>query len=218
MNMLYREVLPLPNGINLFYQITLPSDYKAEEKLPMIVFLHGAGERGHNYERLCNTAVPKLFAKDPDYKGLRVITLCPQCPESYTWEPFTFPVLDLIRATMERFNADPDRVSITGLSMGGFGTWNLGSQAPGMFSALAPLCGGGLSWRADVYGKTPIRVYHGDADEAVPLAYSLLMTDAIKKNGGNVEMNVLPGVPHNCWNYAYEETDLLPWLAAQKRQ
>ena len=77
--MILREIFPLPNGIMMNYQITLPTDYVEGEKLPMIVFLHGAGERGDNFDRLCNTAVSKVFAKDQDYKGLRVITLCPQC-------------------------------------------------------------------------------------------------------------------------------------------
>lgn len=215
--MLLREIFPLPNGIMMNYQITLPSDYKEGEKLPLIVFLHGAGERGSSFEKLCCTAVPKVFSKDPDYKGLRVITLCPQCPFEHSWMPFILPVTDLIRAVIQRFNIDEDRVSLTGLSMGGFGTWELSCHAPQLFSAIAPLCGGGLSWRAERIAHLPCRVYHGDADAAVPLTYSLLMTDRLKELGADVEMNILPGYPHNCWDYAYEQTDLLPWLAAQKR-
>jgi len=202
----------------LNYILTTPTNYSKEERLPLIVFLHGAGERGDDIEKLKVYCVPKLFCKDQDYNGERVITLSPQCPLELTWYDFKWDVIELINEIADEYNVDRDRITLTGISMGGFGTWEIGLQASHMFAAIAPLCSGGMSWRAWYLSRIPIRVYHGKLDDVVPFAYSELMVDAIKAQGGNVDFIAYDDLSHNCWDRAYEESDLIHWLASAKRK
>lgn len=215
--MILREQYPLPNGQHLNVFITEPDDITPDERLPLIVFLHGAGERGDDDQLLCRFGVPKLFSADPEHLGIRAITLSPQCPENLVWPSLTLFVLDLIRTVSATLPVDPKRISLTGLSMGGFGAWHVACAAPELFSAVAPLCGGGLSWQGKLLRDIPVRVFHGEDDQDVPLVYSQLMVDAIRAAGGTVDFHVLPGIKHNCWTYAYEQTDLLTWLTEQRR-
>lgn len=201
----------------LNYMITTPTGYTKDEKLPLIVFLHGAGERGDDINKVKIYCAPKLFCKDQDYGGERVIVLAPQCPYNLTWYDFKWDVIKLINDVCEEYNVDKDRVTLTGISMGGFGTWEIAMQVPDMFAAIAPLCSGGMSWRSWSLTKMPIRVYHGRRDGTVPFAYSELMVNAIKAQGGNVDFIVYDDLDHNCWDRAYEESDLIHWLANAKR-
>ena len=199
----------------LNYTITTPTNFSKEEKLPLIVFLHGAGERGDDINKVKVYCVPKLFGKNQDME--RVVTLAPQCPYNLTWYDFKWDVISLIEDVIKEYNIDENRVSLTGISMGGFGTWEIAMQVPHMFSAIAPICSGGMSWRAWALTKLPIRVYHGRRDSVVPFVYSELMVNAIKAQGGNVEFIAYDDLDHNCWDRAYEETDLIGWLAGSSR-
>ena len=120
--------------------------------------------------------------------------------------------MELILAVAEEQNADMSRISITGISMGGFGTWSMLARYPAFFSAAAPICGGGVSWY--IATKTPIRAFHGDADRDVPLVYSQLMVDTVNARGGQAELTIYRDCGHNCWTETYEKTDLIAWLAA----
>lgn len=202
---------------SLKYILTTPTNFQKSEKLPMIVFLHGAGERGDDLERLKVYCIPKLFSNNPDYQGLRVVTLSPQCPCERTWYDYKWEVISLIDEIAEEYGVDKDRITLCGLSMGGFGTWEIALQVPEKFAAIAPLCGGGMSWRAWYLRNTPIRVYHGRLDDTVPLAMSEMMVDAIRFQGGNVEFTIYDDLSHNCWDRAFEETDLISWLANSKK-
>jgi len=218
--MVYDLVKNIDNKLSskLNYIVTTPTGYTKEEKLPLIVFLHGAGERGDDINKLKIYCVPKLFCNDQDYNGERVITLSPQCPSyNYTWYDFKLDVIDLINSVAEEYNVDKDRISLCGISMGGFGTWEIAMQVPNMFSAIAPICSGGMSWRTWSLTKLPIRVYHGRRDDVVPFAYSELMVNAIKAQGGNVEFTAYDDLSHNCWDRAFEESDLIHWLANSKK-
>lgn len=198
--------------------ITQPDDVQPGEKLPMIVFLHGAGERGDDYDLLCKHGVPKLFSIDESYDGIRAVTVSPQCPEGIVWTTLSLFVTDLIRSLIEPMQVDEDRITLTGLSMGGFGAWHIACDHPNMFAAIAPLCGGGMAWCAKLIKHLPIRVYHGEEDTDVLPVYSQLMVDGVRAAGGKVDFTLMPGVKHNCWTYAYEETDLLKWLSEQVRK
>lgn len=215
--MILHEQYPLPDGQHMNLLITQPDDIAPQERLPLIVFLHGAGERGDDYSLLCKHGVPKLFSADSEYDGIRAITLSPQCPEGMAWPSLSFFVRDIIHTMAGSFPIDERRISLTGLSMGGFGTWHIACDAPSLFSAIAPLCGGGMSWQAPLLRDLPICVFHGADDPSVPLTYSQLMVDAVRAAGGEVDFRILPGVKHNCWTYAYEETGLLQWLSEQVR-
>lgn len=197
--------------------ITVPAGFdRDKESLPMIVFLHGAGERGNNIELVKIHGIPKLFESNEDHLGLRVITLSPQCPEGKVWNHLVFRLKELIDHIAAEYNADRHRISLTGISMGGFGTWEMGMTFPGYFSALAPICGGGQSWRASVLRDTPIYVFHGDADSVVPIEYSKEMIRVIENAGGKPSFTVYHGVDHDSWTRAYGTTGLIEWLIAQK--
>ena len=208
---LFSHFQPQTTTCPLPYLLTRPDDSK-EEKLPMIVFLHGAGERGDNRNLLDIHGIPRYFGRDPHHFGLKVVTLSPQCPEGEIWSNFPAAIMELIVAVAESENVDMDRISITGISMGGFGTWTMLARYPQFFSAAGPICGGGVSWYINT--KTPIRAFHGDADTSVPFVYSTLMVDAVNARGGQAELTAYPGCGHNCWTQTYEETDLIAWLAA----
>ena len=196
---------PLP------YLLTRPEGYD-NVPLPMIVFLHGAGERGDNEARLSFHGIPLYFGKNEMHIEQPVITLSPQCPDGEIWSNFPTAIMELILAVAEEQNADMSRISITGISMGGFGTWSMLARYPAFFSAAAPICGGGVSWY--IATKTPIRAFHGDADRDVPLVYSQLMVDTVNARGGQAELTIYRDCGHNCWTETYEQTDLIAWLAA----
>ena len=197
----------------LNYILTAPNDIKEGEKLPLIVFLHGAGERGDDIEKLKVYCIPKLFTANEEHAGVRAYTLSPQCPAwPFTWYDFKNEVISLIDEVISSNQIDPKRVSLCGISMGGFGTWELAMTYPERFAKIAPLCSGGMSWRAWMI-KMPVRVYHGKRDDVVPFAYSELMVNAVKASGGDVEFVAFDDLSHNCWDRAFEETDLIKWLA-----
>ena len=139
---------------------------KTSKKEPgLIVFLHGAGERGEDFEKLYVHG-PAKYIRNGSFKPETVV-LCPQCPDGYIWNLLTEELYELIEATVENYGIDRSRIAITGISMGGYGTWEMGMSYPDYFSALGPVCGGGVSWRAKLIGKTPVWAFHGDADNVV---------------------------------------------------
>lgn len=204
---------------SLPYVFTAPSDWDpSREKLPLIVFLHGAGERGTDLSLLKNfPAITKVFSETPDYHGLRVLTISPQCPADCVWSGLIFAVRELIETVCDECNVDRDRITITGVSMGGFGTWEMICSFPDLFAAAAPVCGGGMTWRASALKTMPLRVFHGGVDSVVELTYSQMMVDAVNRAGGDATLTVFPGVDHNSWIQTYRDTDVIDWLATQKK-
>ena len=209
---------PVSEIVSLSGIVTVPADFdKEKEKLPVIVFLHGSGEAGDGSEaqvqRVRAHGIPKLFGADADYKGLRVITVSPQCPWDMIWDDIAFPLKEYIDAAVKEFGGDPKRVSLTGLSMGGFGTWSQACLFPNAYRRLAPICGGGVSWRVDDRFKgKEIRVFHSVDDDSVPFDFSVIMVKQAVAAGADVEFTTYTREGHGCWNRAYEETDLIPWL------
>jgi predicted peptidase len=194
------------------YLLHVPA--QKSEKLPIIVFLHGAGERGDDFDKIAVHGVPKYVERGMDVPA---IVIAPQCPQDLIWNRLTAEVKELIDFAIAEYGADPDRVSITGISMGGYGTWEMGISYPGFFAALAPVCGGGISWNVGSIGKTPVWAFHGDADNVVPYNNSVEMCDTLKAKGGNVRLTLFHGVDHNSWEPAYETTKLIDWLVAAKK-
>ncbi|MBQ4574286.1 MAG: dienelactone hydrolase family protein [Clostridia bacterium] len=197
------------------YYLSIPEDCDpASESLPLIVFLHGAGERGTDVEKVKVHGIPKYFDKE---SPCRVITLSPQCAENRIWNTQVYAVKELIDYIVKEYNIDHNAISLTGLSMGGYGTWEMGMSFPGFFAALAPICGGGTSWRAGLLKDTPIRTFHGADDNTVPITQTLEMYNAVKARGGNIEIEIYGGVGHDSWVTAYEKTDLIKWLAKARK-
>ena len=204
--------------VNLGSYVYLPEDFDASRKYPMVVFLHGAGERGDGSEKMlplvCKNALPNYAVGGKEYP---FILLCPQCPENIVWNNIVLSLKKLIDQIALEYNADADRIYCTGISMGGYGTWEMGIIYSDFFAAIAPVCGGGFVWRASQLKNMPVWAFHGDADNVVPLENSRMMVDGVNAAGGNAKFTVFPGVQHNSWDSAYLETDVVEWLLKQKR-
>lgn len=190
----------------------LPEDFK---DAPLIIYLHGAGERGENVQHLYKHGIPKLIRKGREFPA---IILCPQCPAEFVWNNVVRELKTMIDKVVEEYSVSPDRISITGSSMGGFGTFEMALTYTAFFAAAAPVAGGGLSWRAPNLRKTPILAYHGAVDTAVPPIYSELMVNSTNKSGGKAELTLLEGLGHNDGiDFAYRNTDLIEKLIIARR-
>ncbi len=199
------------------YALTLPSDYKDCEVLPMILFLHGSGERGNDIDRVGATGLAALFMNNPDYGGHRVITLSPQCPDGMIWNNIIFGVKELTDHIAKTYHADPAHISVTGLSMGGYGTWDIACAFPHAFSAIAPICGGGVTWLVGEIAHMPIRVFHSEFENDVIVENAKMMVDAVNNRfGGHAELTLYDSSDHNCWDRTYQGTDIISWLMTAK--
>lgn len=199
------------------YYVYFPNRYDSKKQYPMIVFLHGAGERGDGNDELSlmeQEGFPRYFKENR--MELNAIVLAPQCQGGLVWNQQVFALKDFLVEMIEKYNADPDRVSLTGMSMGGFGTWEMGMSFPELFSAIAPICGGGMAWRTDVLKGMPIWAFHGDKDTTVQISNSQEMVARVRAHTP-AKFTVFKGVTHNSWDPAYLETKLTEWLLAQNR-
>jgi predicted peptidase len=199
--------------VSLSYLLYLPRDYEKQDKWPLLLFLHGSGERGDDIERVKVHGPPRLIAAGKEFP---LIVVSPQCPELRTWHPLELKALldDLV----QRYKVDQDRIYLTGLSMGGSGTWMLAMNFPERFAAIAPICGRGDPDGAKRIAHLPIRVFHGAKDEAVPLEYSQKMVDALQKIDADVQLTVYPEAEHDSWTETYDNPGFYEWLLEHKRQ
>ncbi len=220
------------------YRILLPVDYNAERKYPLILFLHGSGERGNDNEKQL-THGGELFLRDSIRKKFPAIVVFPQCAEKSSWarlevtgdwgnRTFTFfkkakPTQEmlllegLIKSLKENYCIKKSQMYVGGLSMGGFGTFELVNRNPGLFSAAFPICGGANPKTAGRLNKVDWWVFHGGADDVVPPKYSTQMVDALRNKKAKTKYTLYPAVKHNSWDYAFKEPDLLPWLFSKSR-
>lgn len=199
---------------NFNYVQYLPKDYDASKKYPLVFFLHGAGERGNDLDAASRHGYMKhVREKGAEYP---FIFIAPQCPLDKYWGCYTESLLAFIDHICSILPIDEDRIYLTGLSMGGTGTWMLSMAAPERFAAIAPICGSGIYWHGRVLAKTPIFVYHGDCDDAVPIQNSIEMIKSVNKHGGNAQIKILYGVGHDAWNAAYDGDELYTWMLSHK--
>lgn len=204
--------------IEMGYYLSLPEDYSSEKVFPMIVFLHGAGERGNGRDELHLIKKEGICRYLAEGKTYPAIVLCPQCPRRLVWDNLVFELKELIDYIADSFHADRHRISLTGISMGGYGTWQMGMTYPNFFSALAPVCSGGFSWRSENLITTPVWAFHGTADPAVPWRNSQEMVEAVNAKGGSARLTLFEGVVHESWDCAYLQTDVISWLLEQHRE
>lgn len=231
------------NGDTLLYRIQWPLHYKPGKQYPLVLMLHGAGERGHdNNAQLVWGA--DLFANARNRKKFPAIVIFPQCPEKTTWarierkessgksgwsnllfdsEKPPTPPLSLVMALLDSMlssgKVDPARVYVGGLSMGGMGTFEILWRKAGLFAAAMPICGGGDPEKVGTYaGKTAVWVFHGDSDPVVPVSNSRTMVDAYKKAGVEHRYTEYPGVQHDSWKNAFGEPELLKWLFRHRKK
>ncbi len=196
------------------YILHLPDDYDKSKKYPYIIFLHGSGQRGSNCEHYKN-GVAKMLKNGFTRQA---IIVCPQCARELDWNMQALDLKKFIEDTAALYGADEKQILITGMSMGGFGTWAMICYFPEMFAAAVPVCGGGVTWQAERAKDIPVRAYHGTEDTAVEPVYSSLMVNALNKSGGNAELVLLEGYSHNCWDYAYEKDNVVDWLLEHKKK
>jgi predicted peptidase len=224
------------NGKELRYRLLKPEGYdpSGTTAYPLVIFLHGIGERGDNNEAQLRHGV-KEFANPETRKKHPCFVVAPQCPLSQVWarverkgndlvvsipkdptEP-TALVLELMDALPKEFRIDASRVYITGLSMGGFGTWDILARQPDRFAAALPVCGGGVVDTAPAFAKIPLWVFHGAADPLVKPEHSRQMVEAVRKAGGKPGFTEYPGVGHDSWTMTYHNPDVLDWLFSKKK-
>ena len=197
------------------YLLALPpaSETKPAGGYPLMLFMHGAGERGADLEVVKKHGPPKLVGKMPELN--KFIIVSPQCPSNQRWDIVAMKgLIDHIAATQP---VDKNRIIITGLSMGGFGTWALLAKEPGLAAAAVPICGGGKPETAALFKDVPIHCYHGAKDPTVPQKQSDDMIEALKKAGGKPEYTVFPDAAHDSWTAAYADPKLYEWMLAQKK-
>lgn len=196
------------------FLLFLPRTYYADvEKMwPLIVFLHGSLERGYDLEMVKKEGIPHKIEAEPDFP---FIVISPQCPLARTWEPVLLDAF--LGKILETYRINRAQLYCTGLSMGGFGTWEYAFTYPKRFAAIVPICGGGDPAKVKKIRHLPVWVFHGDEDVAVPIKKSFVLVEALKACEGNVRFTVYPGVGHESWRLAYEDPELYSWLLTQKK-
>lgn len=199
---------------NFGYVKYLPKDYDENKKYPLVFFLHGAGERGDDLDVASRHGFMKHVRENKTEYPF--IFIAPQCPSGKFWGCYTESLLAFLDYICETLPIDTNRVYLTGLSMGGTGTWMLAMAAPERFAAIAPVCGSGIFWNGMSLNKTPVFIYHGDCDNIVPIQNSIEMLTAVNSHGGNAQIKILYGVGHNAWEAAYSGDELYTWLLSHK--
>jgi predicted peptidase len=206
------KTIDIVKNTQMNYLIGLPADYEENtiKEFPLLIFLHGSGERGNDINKVKKHGPPSFIDSKPDFP---FITLSPQCPENTRWniDDLQYLFEDIVK----NYRVDTNRVYLTGLSMGGFGTWAWASQFPEQFAAIAPICGGGDIQFAKYLLKTPIWAFHGDADPIVPVTRTIEMIEAINKAGGSANMTIYKGIGHDSWVETYKNEELYQWLLDQ---
>jgi predicted peptidase len=213
-----------PDGVEAKYVIFVPHNRKPGEPTPTILFLHGAGETGVDGLRQSQVGLGKAIrAREKSFPFLVVFPQA-QKRESrlletwYPGKPEGDRALAMLEATMKEFNGDPKRLYLTGLSMGGFGTWKLAHAMPKKWAAIAPVCGGGdPAWAADIKAL-PCWCFHGDKDASVPVARSRQMIDALRAAGAKPNYDEYNGVGHNSWDRAYDTDALYDWFLSHRQK
>jgi predicted peptidase len=207
---------PRPNTVHFW--LYLPEEYGSDpsKRWPLVLFLHGRGESGNNLELVTREGLPKLIKAGQQFP---FIVVSPQCPVDERWATYAHTgMLNALLDKIEReYAVDADRIYVTGLSMGGFGTWALATSTPHRFAAIAPICGGGDSSKVAAIKHLPIWVFHGAQDSVVSLACSEEMFEALKACNGNVRLTVYPEAGHDSWTQTYDNPELYTWLLAQRR-
>lgn len=206
-------LLEEPLHVSLPYLLYLPDGYPGDRRWPLVLFLHGAGERGTDLSLVMRHGPPRRVA---DGASFPFILASPQCPPGRWW---SVDHLDaLVNHLTAQLAVDTDRISVTGLSMGGFGTWALATEFPGRFAAIAPVCGGGIPERAALLRDLPVWAFHGDSDPVIPVRRSVEMVEAIRKAGGNPRLTIYPGVGHDSYTETYASDELYEWLLSHRRR
>ena len=224
-----------PDGFNLPYRLYLPKDYDCGVLYPLLIVLHGAGERGSDNEEQIKCNFNPIW-EDPKSPAKRSIIIVPQCAQDRQWVNVPFDngnysidkvpesreleaVMEIVKSTEREYNVDRGRVYITGISMGGYGTWDMIMRHPTVFAAAMPLCGAGDPSEARQLASIPIRTFHGALDTCVPPEGTRDMYRAIKVIGGSkIKYVEYPDIAHDVWTTVYENPENIRWLFSKRRE
>ena len=218
-----------PEGTNIKIEVDdgldhlffLPNEYQEhrEKEWPLILFLHGMGERGDNLELIKIHGIPKISEETDTFP---FIAISPQCPINHEWtdQAMQMDLIVLLESVIDNYRVDKDKIYVTGLSMGGYGTWSLLSERPDLFAAAVPICGGGVPGLdiPDSIKDVPIWVFHGGKDKVVPSYESEKMVRAIEEIGGNIKYTLYPDANHDSWTRTYENNNLYEWLLSHSKK
>jgi predicted peptidase len=206
--------------VSLNYLLHIPKEAEdgSNEKWPTILFLHGIGESGDDPSAVLRTGLPRYVNQRMDFP---FIVIAPQCPWNTWWPELADPLEELLRYCEATLAVDSQRLYLTGLSMGGYGSWYFGALWPKRFAAVAPICGGGLVFhgfpkRVDRLRNTPVWAFHGALDDAVPLVESERLVDALRKSGGTIKFTVYPHAGHDSWTETYNNPELYSWFLSHR--
>lgn len=207
--------------VKLDYWLHLPNGFgqEAAVRWPLVIFLHGMGERGSDLALVKKHGIPKAVEQNP---ALPFVAVSPQCPLNSMWTDQLDALDALYRQITQHYAIDRDRVYLTGLSMGGYGTWHWAATRPRRFAAIVPICGGahaplGYPERIAVLNRVPVWAFHGAKDAVVPPAESQKLVDVLQRVGGDACLTVYPEAGHDSWTETYANPELYTWLLAQKR-
>jgi predicted peptidase len=221
-----------PNGTVVKYRWSAPETLEAGKTYPLVLFLHGAGERGTNNAAQIKHGVTAIL-EGARKLGEPCFLIAPQCPPNGWWAPINRktmqadpagkPVLlDALLALTEEVTKtqpiDSKRFYVTGLSMGGFGTWSLLARVPDKIAAAIPICGGGDPAQAAKFKDVPIWAFHGEADPTVPVKNTKDMIAALEQAGGKPKATYYPNVQHDSWTQTYADPAVIKWLFAQRQK
>lgn len=222
MQQVYHFETQITRTIRLPYLLHLPSRYREgrRRKWPLILFLHGAGQRGHDLEQTKKHGIPKIVEEQTDFP---FITVSPQCPPDFWWITKLEALNTLLDEVIAAYAVDANRIYLTGLSMGGYGAWHLAAQYPERFAAIAPVCGGGM-WllgfpeKVCALAQVPVWAFHGAQDTVVKLEESVKMVETLKACGGTARLTIYPEADHDSWTETYDNPKLYKWFLRHSRR
>lgn len=202
------------SGISLDFLVYKPKELN--ENIPLVLFLHGAGERGNDLDLVEIHGYPKMVKEGSEFS---FILVAPQCPEERWWdEPeLVTSLLEITKYCVNTLPVDPQRIYATGLSMGGYGTFSLAIQRPDLFAAIIPVCGVADLKKVNKLKDMPIWIFHGDADNLVPVENSINVFKILEPINPKVKMTIYEGVGHDSWTETYENPDVMDWLLSQRK-
>lgn len=225
------EVFRNSQNERLPYRLLYPANYDAAKKYPLVLFLHGAGAQGDDNDRQV-AEVPEMLRRAAAGNEHACFVLAPQCPKDDAWARFPhYPLalttpepsrasrlsLEIIDALLLKLSIDRQRIYVTGLSLGGEGTFDLITRRPGFFAAAVPICGIADTTKVALMKGTPLWIFHGESDDINPVEYSRAMVKALEQAGVNPRYTEYKGVKHDSWTKAYQEPELPGWLFQQRR-
>jgi predicted peptidase len=203
--------------VSLKYYIYFPDNYyDSDTSFPMVLFLHGSGERGDDIRLVEEHGIPKMINNGHTFP---FITVAPQCPKFQRWsEPlYSKALIFLVEEIIRNNRVDIGRIYATGLSMGGYGTLSIAKERPDLFSAIVPVCGGMDITNIENLKEIPIWLFHGDADEVVPVENSELIYDLLKPINPDIKITIYKGVDHNSWDRTYDNKKMYEWMLKQNK-